>query len=245
MIETANTPEVSGRDVESPPELPVPVDHTELRGERFSIAASLEKSFAEIDADGGLPMEYYYPRVPVEVLPDDRDVIQTVMKKVMQGLKESSTVKQARLTVKTEGAEAIDKHERRALLAAFERIRDRALNTVDMTEEQRRRLTFETKSELNRSLHSAILTGAAPETWMILFPKLRKIEALSSDQAIRYLKNLLAPKHSDIIKAEIKAIKQMAGESAEAKKALTEAEKDATLAEIVKEEGIEEVEEVN
>lgn len=228
MTESASTPEMSGRDLESRPNLDWL--ESEIGGERFSFATALQHSFAEIDAGGALPMEYYYPViVPPEIPPTDREVAHNLIKEVMDRLYDNSVISDARLKMKNEGPESLDKFERQAVVRAYEKVRDDAIKAVDMTDEQRHRLQFQTISELNRGLRTAILTGAAPETWMVLDPKLKKIDGLDSQQVVRYMRNLLTTEHSDKIKAEIRTIKETANENEAAAAALTELTADGSV----------------
>lgn len=233
MSEIGSTPEVSSRDLEARPGLEWL--HAEIGGEQFSMATALQHSFAEIDANGFLPEYYYQPIVPFEIPPSDREVAHELIKAIMDGLKENSTIGDARLKMKNHGPEALDKFEREAVIKAYERVRDAAINRVDMTDEQRHHLKFETVSELNRGLRTAILTGAAPETWMVLDPKLKNLDSLDSHQVVRYMQNLLTTEHSDKIKAEIRVIKETVEENKSAAKALGELKKDPSFKKFINE----------
>jgi len=123
----------------------------------------------------------------------ERKAYQLLLKEVMLELRQSDTVRKARLKAKTEGYESFDEIERKALLKVFDRVRSRALEKIDLPPDQERRVHFAVQSELNHGLRYHVVHGGAPELWMLLNPKLRKIDLLSSTQLRRFMQNSLAP----------------------------------------------------
>jgi hypothetical protein len=122
----------------------------------------------------------------------DLEVYRAVMEEILDELKGSDAVRSARAKVKKEGYAALTDLERDALLDAFDRARRRALERVDMSDEQRRRLQFAATSELNFSLRHYIREGT-PEDWMVLDPKARRVDFMGKTEVLRYLRNSGTP----------------------------------------------------
>ncbi len=157
----------------------------------YDIGRIIETQFKEAEA---LPA-YEMFDIDQDEMPElpERRAYQLLLKEVMLELKQSDIVRQARLKAKTEGYESFDETERKALLRVFDRVRLRALEKINLPDGQERRVRFAVQSELNHSLRYHIVHGGAPELWMLLNPKLRKIDLLSSTQLRRFMQNSLAP----------------------------------------------------
>jgi len=230
MAENNMGHETIGADLESRRETSLPMGQVELSGERFSIAESLRETFAEIDENGMMPEAYYELPKPTKELRADQEVFREVLRETFKALGENSYVREARKTAKQEGIEALDKYDRRHLIDAYHKARDLAFKKVKMSPDQLNKLSFETRSELNRGLETSILTGAAPESWAILFasPKRDKlVNWLSAKDIVKYMRNAMTTKHPDVIKAEIRTIREEAAvntENEELQKAAKEIE---------------------
>ncbi|MFH0952575.1 MAG: hypothetical protein V1838_05385 [Patescibacteria group bacterium] len=194
----------------------------ELYGERFSIAAAFAHTMAEIDENGAYPPEMYEDTAAQPEIKSDKEAFRQVLKEMVKYLNQNDHVKRARLLIKKEGPGELDKYERKHLLKAYERAREHAFKKVNMSEDQLDRLKFETRSEFNRGLGTAILTKAEPESWMVVYSttkNMRLINWMSSQKIVQCMKNALTTKSSDIIKAEIKTIREEANNDNDVKEA--------------------------
>lgn len=155
------------------------------------IGAIIHQQFNEAEA---LPAYEMFDSDETE-MPDlpERKAYRLLLKKVMLELKQSDAVRKARSKAKADGYESFDEIERKALLKVFDRARSRALEKIDLPPDQERRVRFAVQSELNHGLRYHIVHGGAPELWMLLNPKLRKIDLLSATQLRRFMQNSLAP----------------------------------------------------
>jgi len=180
------------------------------RFERFSIAASIQESIRD-EEDYPLPEEMMISQreIPEENV---RKKLQEFIGFVMQSLKKNTEVQRLRIKVEEEGYEALDKYDRQALFDAFQKARKDALEKVEMTPVLKRKLKF--YSQLNYSLKACIIEGKNPEAWMILNPKLRKVDAMTTQEIIRYLKNLM------VVRTNFEKTKGKEGEASELEKQL-------------------------
>ncbi|USN53580.1 MAG: hypothetical protein H6760_00165 [Candidatus Nomurabacteria bacterium] len=132
----------------------------------------------------------------------DREVYQEVMGRIVDALDESDTVKAARTKVKEEGYVALTEIEREQLVKVFERARDEAIRSVEMSDAQRSRIRFAVRSELNYSLRDHIIHGT-PEVWMILDPSARPVDFMDSREILQYIRNSGAPSRDvDFVREE-------------------------------------------
>lgn len=125
---------------------------------------------------------------------DRADVIvyREVFSAILDELKTSDIVRAARAKVEQDGYESLTEQDRDGLLRAFDRARANALRKVDLSDAQERRLRFAMTSELNYGLRHYIREGT-PEDWMILDPKLRRVDFMDTTHVLRYLRNSLTP----------------------------------------------------
>ena len=139
-------------------------------------------------------MQYRARPIEVDDVADrsDVEVYREVLDTIMDELKNSDTVRQARAKVKESGYESLTDIDREGLLRAFDRARQKAMAKVEMSVRQTNKLRFAVTSELNHSLRYYIHEGT-PEDWMILDPELRPIDFMGSAEVLRYLRNSLTP----------------------------------------------------
>jgi hypothetical protein len=185
MTEERNlNPEIRRAETESRPERQSWLDRAGVGetdiGRKLKERFAYEEKLSELQAR--MPTRREIPEA------SDLEVYRELMTKIVDNLNNSDTVQRARQKVKKEGYTALTDSERDGLLKAFDRARDQALSQAKMSPRQKRQIRFAVISELNYSLRNYLQNGS-PETWMILEPKMRRVEFMSSQQIVRFLRN--------------------------------------------------------
>jgi len=220
-LDLEKTPEESQEERDFPELLEI---STKNGLERFSIAESLNKMFAE--AENLPPLEYSEREIP-EV--KDREVLNFIVNETIKELKRSSEIRRLRKKVKENGYFSLTREERERMLNIFDRARDNAFKNAEkkfgtsLSQEKLRKIKRKTISQLNYSLRERIKEGGEPKAWMLLEPRLRKVHLMDKVTLIRYLKNSLNGK------LDIKFVtqeKEAGRATEEMKEALNETEKD-------------------
>ncbi|MFH0951584.1 MAG: hypothetical protein V1838_00125 [Patescibacteria group bacterium] len=182
--ERSLNPEVRRGETESRPDQQSWLDRagvgTTAIGKMLKERFAYEERLSELQAR--MPTRQEIPEA------DDLEVYHELMAKIVDNLNSSDTILRARQKVKEDGYAALTDSEREGLLRAFDRARDQAFKQVTMSPRQKRQIRFAAISQLNYSLRNYLHNGS-PESWMILEPKMRRVDFMSSQQIIRFLRN--------------------------------------------------------
>jgi hypothetical protein len=156
------------------------------------IGQQIHDSFQEVEAQelAMLAAEELRPEVFAE--PRDVEVYRELLREVQKNLRASDSVLACRMKVKEHGYAALTELDRRSLIQAFDRAREHAFRTVEMSGRQARHIRFAVVSELNYGLREAIIHGT-PEEWMVLDPRARRVDFMESGQIRKYLRNTGTP----------------------------------------------------
>lgn len=184
--------------------------------ERGSYGEILHRMFLEMDAN---PQAYDVSPRDVshgEMLfgQKDREAFQDVMETVYEGLKSSDIVNDFRF----HGKQVESEHDVEGVFRAYERALKTALEKTDLTARQEAKLRHAAQSELDYSLRDVITrhalagTEAGEPTFdpteylLILNPKLRKVDYMTSDEILRTLRRSASLESKDRLKDDLRVL---------------------------------------
>ncbi len=168
--------------------------NTRFGMESFSIGNTISKM---MDEEYLPEINFATRRVPEA---KDRDVLNFMMRDIVNDLRHNAEMRKIRLKVKEKGYESLSPQDKKMIFKVYDRIKGGSLKDTQkkfgprISSRQIRKIKFNTTSELNYSLRERIIEGGEPEGWMILEPKLRKVDLMDAKTMKRYLRNSLNPK---------------------------------------------------